>query len=332
MIVQEIDIDRLIPMEDVRLTHDAMKDEELLRSIKEWGIRLPILTRPHPDPELRARGKLQIIDGRRRTRIGREAGLSVIPGEVREMDDEEAYTMAIVPSLQREDIDNRSMAHWISLLEMKFNWKQKKIAEKTGKSQAWVSQMLAFWEDIMEAQKRDKKEPLPRTERQARAIRGMSEGMRQRVLAAAEQTGEIPYSGRELERLSRAQHTPEEVLRRYRKSQDDEFVAMMLIEDAGLTMSDAKSVVSRWKLDLLPWQRKKKPPLGDYKPNASNKQVQLYSQLSKYFPVEVIDAVDTVAPARSLETAIRNCRRFVAKLFNKATPELRQSALEEFKL
>lgn len=325
--VEYVSADRLIPMEDVRFVKDAMKDEELLSSIQEWGVRETLLARPHPDPELKQQGKLQVVDGRRRLRIGKIAGLTEFPVEVREMEDEEAYTMALVKNLQRADVADTAVANWLNLMQMKFVLTQEQLAKKVGKSQGWVSRMLSLWK---QATSTSEKKPLQMTERQSRALKGMSEETRSRILEESKIMGEVPYSGRDLERKSKAEFTAEQVLEKYGKHYDDEFLIFQLVEDAGLTITDAKNTVAKWKLGNI--QKRKKMNL-EYVPKKSNKEVQLFKELGKYYPLEIIDEVSKISgPVKTLETYLRHCRRYVTKLFHAAPMDLRQSVLEEFKI
>lgn len=327
MNVQEVDIDRLVPMLDLRFHRDEVKDEELLRSIQEWGVRDALLARPHPDPELRAQGKLEVADGRRRLRLGLLANLSTLPVDIRDMEDEEAYSMALVKNLLRSNVSDIGVAHWLHMMQLKFAFSQDQLSLKVGKSPSWVSRMLKLWDESSAPGEK----PLLVTERQSRAIRGMSEEQRERIIEQSKLRGEVPYSARELERKSKAEYTPEQVLTRYSRDYDDEFLIHMLVEDSGLTVTDAKNTLSRWKLSQI--EKRQRPKLGDYTPSKNNKEVQLYNQLGKYYPLEVIDEVGKIfGIAKSLETWLKNCRRYVAKLFNKAPAEMRQALLEEFKL
>jgi len=71
--------------------------DELVASIKEKGVLMPILVRPTKDG-------YEIIAGHRRARAAQEAGLNHVPARIVEMTDEEAREAQIVENLQRADI------------------------------------------------------------------------------------------------------------------------------------------------------------------------------------------------------------------------------------
>lgn len=63
-----------------RLTDGARDDEDfaaLVHSMKEHGQQVPVLVRPHPDPDKAARGIYQIAYGHRRVLAARELGIPV---------------------------------------------------------------------------------------------------------------------------------------------------------------------------------------------------------------------------------------------------------------
>ena len=69
---------------------------DLVKSIEEHGVLMPILVRPAPDGQ-----RYEIISGHNRVNAARRAGLKTIPATVREMDDDEA-TLAMVESNLRQ--------------------------------------------------------------------------------------------------------------------------------------------------------------------------------------------------------------------------------------
>lgn len=319
-----VSIDRLIPMEDMRLQQDAMKDEELLNSIIEYGVRDELLCRPHPDSALRVQDKLQVVDGRRRRFLSLKAGLTSLPVEIREMDDLEAYTMAMIKNIQRADVDDVGIAHWLNLMQIKFKLSQEELAKKLSRSQSWISRHLSLWREVVEAQK--SMMPRPETERQARALRAMSDEVKQGIL---NKSGQVLPPAREMERRSGIKIPAEELLNKYDPFKtDQEFIIFKLQDESGLTLTEAKDATSKWQKTLTAHRRVFK----GWEPPPSNPMVQLYSELSKYYPTEVIDFISRAAPARSLQTWISNCRRFYEKLFSRTPMELRQAVLEEFKI
>lgn len=80
-----------------REAFDEASLEELANSIKEHGVIQPIIVRKLGD-------KFEIIAGERRYRASKLSGLQTIPAIVREAQDKEAASIALVENLQRKDL------------------------------------------------------------------------------------------------------------------------------------------------------------------------------------------------------------------------------------
>ena len=72
--------------------------EDLARSIEKHGVLEPILLRP-------LGGEFEVIAGERRTRAARLAGHEVIPAQILDVSDTEAFELSIIENLQREDLN-----------------------------------------------------------------------------------------------------------------------------------------------------------------------------------------------------------------------------------
>jgi ParB family transcriptional regulator, chromosome partitioning protein len=93
-----VKLDRIRPSKfNPRKTFDKEGMKDLIASIKEKGILVPLLLRPSKDG-------LEIVAGERRYRAAQELHLSEVPVIVREMTDEEAREIQIVENLQRSDL------------------------------------------------------------------------------------------------------------------------------------------------------------------------------------------------------------------------------------
>ncbi len=77
---------------------DDEKMEELIESIKEYGILTPVIVRKDRDD------LYQMISGHRRLYASKKAGLETIPAIIKEMDDDEAIIYMVDSNLQREEI------------------------------------------------------------------------------------------------------------------------------------------------------------------------------------------------------------------------------------
>lgn len=72
--------------------------DELVESIKEYGVLSPILARPHED------GGYETISGHRRLKACEIAGVVKIPSIIKHLDDDEAVILLVDSNLQRENI------------------------------------------------------------------------------------------------------------------------------------------------------------------------------------------------------------------------------------
>jgi len=168
----------------MRLTRDEDEDRDFQESLREYGIRQPLLVRPHPTQE----GKFEVVDGNRRLAHGQVVGLEDAPCEVREMSDEEAFTVALILNVQRSNVPSAGIGNWLQLMQMKFGYSQEKLAEKVGKSQTWVSRHLGLVQSRTEETTTGEIVPhgiILESERQARALRSAPEDLRKDILEGA---------------------------------------------------------------------------------------------------------------------------------------------------
>lgn len=112
---------------------------ELAESIRSQGVLQPILVRTAPDT---SPGHFELVAGERRLRAAKLAGLQEIPCLVRELDDEQSLTIAIVENLQREDLNVIEEALGLKQLQDRLNLSQEELARKVGKSRPAVANTL----------------------------------------------------------------------------------------------------------------------------------------------------------------------------------------------
>ncbi len=124
---------------------------ELGDSIREQGIIEPLIARPHPDPDKRAKGMWELVCGERRWTAAKRIKLENVPCIVRELDDAAALKLQIIENLQREGLHPVEVAQgYAELLEKtdangKLNTIET-IAKDIGKSPAYVYGMLKLLE------------------------------------------------------------------------------------------------------------------------------------------------------------------------------------------
>ena len=112
--------------------------EELTASIRDKGVLQPILVRPSP----KTPGQYEIVAGERRWRAAQKAGLLVLPVLVRDMPDDEAFEIAVVENVQREDLNAMEEAQAYASLMRRMAYTQDKAAAAVGKSRSHVANTL----------------------------------------------------------------------------------------------------------------------------------------------------------------------------------------------
>src|SRR5512133_2891622 len=121
--------------EQPRKRFEEARLEELAASIREKGGLEPILVR-------REGMKYRIIAGERRWRAAQRAGLKEIPAVVREASDREAFELALVENLQREDLNAIEEAEAYEILVTDPPLTQEEIARRVGKERSTVANAL----------------------------------------------------------------------------------------------------------------------------------------------------------------------------------------------
>jgi ParB family chromosome partitioning protein len=95
-----------VPLEQIRLPQqqprhyfDPQALNELISSVKQHGILQPLLVRPIDS------GKYELVAGERRYRAAKDCGLEKVPVVVRELSNEDAFQLALIENLLREDLN-----------------------------------------------------------------------------------------------------------------------------------------------------------------------------------------------------------------------------------
>jgi ParB family chromosome partitioning protein len=128
-----------VPLDLVdRNPHNPRRDEtptpELVQSVREHGIVVPVIVRPDGD-------RYQLIAGHRRVAAARQAGLTEIPAVVRAEADLAAMELTLIENLHRQDLSPLEEADgYYTLAQLGLT--QKQIADKLGVSQPLVSKRL----------------------------------------------------------------------------------------------------------------------------------------------------------------------------------------------
>ena len=121
-----------------RVNFDEKELDELSQSIKKNGIIQPIAVRVDRD-DLE---KYEIIAGERRWLAAQKAGLHEVPIIILELDDNEAFEVAIIENIQRDDLNTIEEAKAFKRLSDEFGYDHEKIARYMSKSRSHVSNTL----------------------------------------------------------------------------------------------------------------------------------------------------------------------------------------------
>ncbi|MDR8390159.1 ParB/RepB/Spo0J family partition protein [Aliifodinibius sp. S!AR15-10] len=132
-----------IPVGDIRPNpHQPRKEfkeeslEELAQSIKKHGLIQPITVRYIGDK------RFELISGERRLRASKLAGIDEIPSYIREVNDEDIISYALIENIQREDLNPIEIAMGYERLIEECDYTQAEVAEKVGKNRTTITNML----------------------------------------------------------------------------------------------------------------------------------------------------------------------------------------------
>lgn len=114
---------------------EALND--LAASIKKHGVAQPILVRPIRTDE-HGVTFFEIVAGERRFRASILAGKTTVPAIVRGLSDIEALEIQVIENLQRQDLHPLEEAEGYEVLMKEANYTGEQMAEKVGKSKAYI--------------------------------------------------------------------------------------------------------------------------------------------------------------------------------------------------
>ena len=135
--IEKIPIDHIIPNRfQPRTIFDDEKIEELSRTIHTHGIIQPIVVREFQQ------NTFEIIAGERRWRAMKKLGWDEVPAIVKDFNDTETASVALIENLQREELSpiEEAMAYG-KLLEL-HHLTQEALAQRLGKGQSTVANKL----------------------------------------------------------------------------------------------------------------------------------------------------------------------------------------------
>jgi len=190
--VLELPVDRIDAM-DAQPRHAFATEalDDLAASIRESGVLQPLLVSREGD-------RFRVIAGERRLRAARKAGLASVPAIVRQATPEDAFLLALVENVQREDLNAVEQARAYQRLTEDYGMTQDAVARRVGKQRSTVANSLRLLRlapvvlDAIEAGRL--------AEGTARALLPLSSADQEAVLPMIEDKG---LSAREVEALVR---------------------------------------------------------------------------------------------------------------------------------
>lgn len=135
--IWKIAVDKLHPNPNQpRTTFEPSALAELSASIKEKGILQPIVARRLDERNF------EIIAGERRWRAAQQAGLHEVPVILKKVEAQDAFELAIIENIQRQDLDPVEEAEAYEHLMREFKLTQQLVSEKVGKDRATIANSL----------------------------------------------------------------------------------------------------------------------------------------------------------------------------------------------
>ena len=129
--IEEILPDKTQPRRHFDDAHIA----ELAESIRSKGVLLPLIVRRAPEGYV-------IVAGERRWRAAQRAGLRELPVLVKEVTEKEAFELALIENIQREDLNPVEEAEAYRRLIDEHGLTQDELAQRVGKERSTVANAL----------------------------------------------------------------------------------------------------------------------------------------------------------------------------------------------
>lgn len=110
--------------------------EELVESIKEHGILQPLIVTRIDDDHY------ELVAGERRLRASEILKLKDVPAIVRDLKEQQKLEIALIENIQRKNLDSIELAKAYKRLADEFSLRVDQVAQKVGKSQSAVSNIM----------------------------------------------------------------------------------------------------------------------------------------------------------------------------------------------
>jgi ParB family chromosome partitioning protein len=132
-------LERIVPQSGQPRQHfDTHKLDELAQSIREHGLVEPLVVRRMAGE----RDKFELIAGERRWRALQRAGIREALVVVRDVTPKEAFELALIENVQREDLNPIELAEAFDRLMRDHGFTQEALAARVGKDRTTIANAL----------------------------------------------------------------------------------------------------------------------------------------------------------------------------------------------
>jgi ParB family transcriptional regulator, chromosome partitioning protein len=131
-------IDKIVPQRGQPRQHfDSEKLDELASSLREHGLLEPLVVRRRPGHD-----DFELIAGERRWRAAQRADLKQVLVVVRDVSAKDAFELALIENIQREDLDPIEFAEAMDRLVKEHGYTQDTLAQRVGKDRSTIANAL----------------------------------------------------------------------------------------------------------------------------------------------------------------------------------------------
>jgi ParB family transcriptional regulator, chromosome partitioning protein len=132
-------LEKIVPQSGQPRQHfDSQKLDELAQSIREHGLVEPLVVRRLPaDPDT-----FELIAGERRWRALQRAGLREALVVVKDVSQNDAFELALIENVQREELNPIELAEAFDRLVREHGYSQEALAERVGKDRTTIANAL----------------------------------------------------------------------------------------------------------------------------------------------------------------------------------------------
>lgn len=190
-------VERIVPQKGQPRQHfDEKQIEELSQSIREHGLIEPLVVRRAGQSS----DRFELIAGERRWRAAQRAGLKELLVVVKDVSPKQAFELALVENIQREDLDPIEIAEAYDRLLREHGYTHEALAARVGKDRTTIANGLR----LLKLPQRVRAMLVSRelTEGHARALLGAPDERRMLEIADKAVRGRLPV--RRVEAMVRA--------------------------------------------------------------------------------------------------------------------------------